>query len=172
MQEKRFHMMCRSQEANRCQRNGFEDADNVSEKVTRLSQTGILIFWNQAPVMCLSKKQNSVKTSTFGSEFTALKLAVELVIALWYKLRMFGLPLEGPTDILFNKKAVFKNISTPESVVRKKHHSITYHICRDAVADLICCIAKEDTKTNLEYLFTKILGRTKRGWLLNIFTYW
>ena len=32
--------------------------------------------------MWLSKKQNLVETLTFGSEFTALKLTVELVIAL------------------------------------------------------------------------------------------
>ena len=60
----------------------FEDADHASDKVTRGSQTVILIFCNQAPVMWMIKKQNSVETSTFGSEFTALKLAVELVISL------------------------------------------------------------------------------------------
>ena len=49
--------------------------------------------------MWLSNKQNSVETSTFGSEFTALKLAAELVIALRYKLHMLGVPLEVPTDM-------------------------------------------------------------------------
>ena len=81
----------------------FEDADNFSDKFTRRSQKGILIFCNRAPVMCLSKKHNSVDTSTFGSEFTALKLTVELLIALRYKLRMFGVPLKGPTDMLCDK---------------------------------------------------------------------
>ena len=52
------------------------------KKVTRRSKTGILILCDQAPLMWLNKKQNSVETSTFGSEFTALKLTVELVIAL------------------------------------------------------------------------------------------
>ena len=52
------------------------------EDVTRQSQTGILILCNQAPVMWLSKKQNSVDTLTFGSNFTALNLTVELVIEL------------------------------------------------------------------------------------------
>ena len=70
--------------------------------------------------MWMSKKHNSVETSTFGSEFTALKLAVKLVIALQYKLRMFGVPLEGPTDMLCENGAVFKNTSTPESVLCKE----------------------------------------------------
>ena len=64
---------------------------------------------------------------TFGFEFTELKLAVELVIALRYKLRMFVVPLEGPTDMFCDSKSVFKNKYTPESVWYKKHHSIPYH---------------------------------------------
>ena len=88
-----------------------------------------------------------VKTSTFGSEFTALKLTVDLVIALWYKLRMFGVPLEGPTDMFFDNKAVFKNTYTPESMLRKKNHSITYNKFREAVSALIRHIFKEETNT-------------------------
>ena len=64
--------------------------------------------------MRLSKKQNSDETSTFGSKFTALKLAVELVITLQYKLRMFVVPLEGPTDMFFDNGAVLNNTLTPE----------------------------------------------------------
>ena len=60
----------------------FEYVDYVSDKVTRLSQIGKLILCNQAPVMWLSKKQNSVETLTSGSKFTAIKIAVKLVIVL------------------------------------------------------------------------------------------
>ena len=77
--------------------------------------------------MWLSKKHNLVKTSNFGSKFTALKLTAKLVISLQYKLRMFGVPLEGPTEIFYDNKTVFKNTFTPESVLRKKHHSISYN---------------------------------------------
>ena len=77
----------------------FIDANHVAEKVTRRSQTGILIFCNRAPILWFSKIQNSVDSSTFGSESTALKNAVELVTALRYKLKMCGVPIESPTDI-------------------------------------------------------------------------
>ena len=82
---------------------------------------------------------------------------------------MFGVTLEGPTDMFCDNTAVFKNTSTPEYVLRKKHHSIAYNKCREGVAALICRIAKEDTQTNLADLFTKILGRTRREWLMNLF---
>ena len=83
---------------------------------------------------------------------------------------MFGLPLKGYTDMFCDNEEVFKNTSTPESVLRKKHYSITYHKCIKAVATLICRIAKEDTDTKLANLFTKILCRTRRECLLNLFT--
>ena len=121
--------------------------------------------------MWFSKRQNSVETSTFGSEFTAPKQAVELVKALRYKLRMFGVLIEGPTDMFCDNEAVYKNSSIPESVLRKKHHSIAYHMCREAVAARICRIAKEDTETNLADIFTKVLPRPRREKLLNAFTY-
>ena len=88
-----------------------------------------------------------------------------------YKLGMFGMPLEGPTDMLFDNEVVFKNTSTPESVLIKKYHSIEYPQCIEAVAALIFCIAKEDTEANLEDMFTNILSLIRREGILNMFTY-
>lgn len=75
----------------------FVDADHAGNRVTRRSQTGILIFVNGAPIIWFSKRQNTVETSTFGSEFVAMRISVELIEALRYKLRMFGIPIEGRT---------------------------------------------------------------------------
>ena len=60
----------------------FVDANHAGDKTTRRSMTGILIFCNFAPIIWHSKRQNGVETSTFGSEFTAMKNAVELIAAL------------------------------------------------------------------------------------------
>jgi hypothetical protein len=149
----------------------FVDANHAADKVTRRSQSGILIFCNRAPVMWYSKRQNSVETSTFGSEFAALKQAVELVKALRYKLRMFGVPLDGPANMFCDNEAVYKNSSTPESVLNKKHHSVAYHACREAVASGTVRIAKEDTLTNLSDIFTKTMSKPKRESLLDLFMY-
>ena len=64
--------------------------------------------------------------------------AVKLIAALRYKLRMFGVPIDGPTNMFCDNKAVYKNASMPESQLRKKHHSISYHMSREAVADGSC----------------------------------
>ena len=129
------------------------------------------MFCCMAPIIMFSKRQNTVETSTFGSEFTALKNAVELVEALRYKLRMFGVPIEGPTNVFCDNESVYKNVSTPESVLKKKHHSISYHRCREAVAAGTVRMAKEPTASNLADLFTKMLPRVLREKLLDWFTY-
>ena len=49
----------------------FVDADHAGNKVTRRSHTGIIIFCNRAPIIWFSKRQNTVETSSFGSEFVA-----------------------------------------------------------------------------------------------------
>ena len=149
----------------------FVDSDHAGDKVSRRSQTGILIFCNRAPISWISKRQNSVQGSTFGSEFCALKHAIESVEAFRYKMRMFGIPVDGPSNIYCDNEAVYKNVSIPNSVLSKKHHSIAYHYCRQAVAAGIVRIAKESSKTNLADLFTKVLPRATREFLLDLFTY-
>ena len=135
----------------------FVDADLAGNLISRRRQTGVLIFCNRDPIIWHSKRQSSVEPSTFGSEIMSLKNGIELIEALRYKLRMFRVPIEGPTNIFCDNEAVYKNCSIPESTLRKKHHSIAYHRNREAVAAMTCRIAKEDTKTNLSDLFTKIL---------------
>ena len=149
----------------------FVDADHASNTVTRRSQTGVLIFINSAPIMFFSKKQNTVEISTFGSEFIASRIAIELIESLRYKLRMFGVPLQGPTNLFMDNEAVYQNTSVPESTLKKKHLSCAYHRCREAVAAGTVRIAKEGTATNLADLFTKILAGPRHEELLDMFTY-
>ena len=100
-----------------------------------------------------------------------MKNAIELIEALRYKLRMFGVPIEGPTNIFCKNEAVYKNCSIPKSTLRKKHHSISYHCNRESVAAMKCRIAKEDTKKNLSDLFTKLLPCVTREELIDRFMY-
>ena len=96
---------------------------------------------------------------------------MELIKALRYKLRMFGVPIDGPANMYCDNEAVYKNVAIPSSVLNKKMHSVSYHYCREAVASGTCRIAKEDTQTNLSDLFTKVLPRAKREDLLDRFMY-
>ena len=121
--------------------------------------------------MWYSKRQNTIETSTFGSEIVALKNANELIEGLRYKLRMMGVMVDGPTNIYCDNEAVTKNCSIPESTLKKKHHSIAYHRNREAVAAGTYRVAKEDSATNLADVFTKIMSSFSRNAIFDKFMY-
>ena len=83
-------------------------------------------------------------------------------MALRYKLRMFGVPIDGPANIFCDNRGVVKNVSIPESMLMKKHNAINYHAVREAAAAGILRVGKEDGETNLADLLTKVLNGEKR----------
>ena len=149
----------------------FVDANHAGNVITRRSHSGIIIFIQNAPIIWFSKRQNTVESATFGSELVALRICKELIVALRYKLRMFGVNLQGPASVFCDNRGVVKNMSIPESVLHKKHNAINYHAVREAIAADILRVGKEDGETNLADLFTKILTG-KRRWDLCYHIFW
>ena len=62
---------------------------------------------------------------------------------------MFGVPIDGSTNVYCGNEAVYQNIVIPESTLKKKHNSIAYHRCREAVAARTVRVAKQGTTKNL-----------------------
>jgi len=117
---------------NPVQTTAFVDANHAGNQITRRSHSGILIYCNSSPIVWYSKAQATVETSTFGSEFVALRVATELIEALRYKLRMLGVPIDGPRNVLCDNKTVVDNSTVPSSTLKKKHNAICYHRVREA----------------------------------------
>ena len=147
----------------------FVDSDHAGNKVTRRSHTGIFILLNNTPVVAFSKWQNTCESSTYGSELVAMRIAKDMVSALRIKLKCFGIPIAGPTNMFCDNNAVVKNVSIPESTLAKKHNAINYHIIREAVAAGIIRVGKEDTLTNIADVFTKLVPFTRKYKLLSPF---
>ena len=112
----------------------YVDADHAGDKVTRRSRSGFIVWVNSAPVYWFSKKQPGVETSTFGSEFLAMRNCCEYLKGLRYKIRMMGIPLEHCCYVSGDNKSVLYNTTLPESVLKKKAHSIAYHYIREGAA--------------------------------------
>lgn len=144
----------------------FVDANHAGEHATRRSHTGFIIYLNNAPTDWYSKKQNTVESSTFGSEFVAMRIALEKIRALRYKLRMFGIPIEGPTNLLGDNESVVNAASKVEGKLNKKHNAICYHAVREASAAGWVRVGWEPTESNVADLFTKMLPIETRGRLL------
>jgi hypothetical protein len=56
-----------------------------------------------------------------------MRIAVELIESLRYKLRMFGVLLEGPVNTFCDNSSVVTNATQPASTLKKKHNSIAYY---------------------------------------------
>jgi len=150
----------------------FVDADHAGCRVTRRSQTGLIIYVNKAPVVWYSKRQNTVESATFGSEFIALKTAIDHIDGLRYKLRMFGIPINGPTSVFCDNESVVINATHCESPLRRKHTSIAYHRCREAQAAKYVQIGYQQGRNNPADLLTKLLLGPRMRALLRRLFYW
>jgi hypothetical protein len=124
---------------------------------------------NSAPIQWYSKAQATVETSTFGSEFIAMRIAVEMIEAMKYKLYMFGIPIDGPANVFCDNKSVVTNSTVPESTLKRKHNAIAYHRVREAVAAGVLRITFVFSKHNNADLLTKPLpGNLLRALVRNI----
>ena len=100
-----------------------------------------------------------------------MKNSIELIEALRYNLRMFGVPVDGATNLFCDNESVTWNCSDPTSTLKKKHHLIAYHRNHEAVAAGTVRITKEGTSMILSDLFTKSLSKRKIEELLDAWTY-
>jgi hypothetical protein len=80
---------------------------------------------------------------------------VETIIEFRYKLRMMGVPIQGPSQVLCDNKSVVLNTTLPSSTLKKKHNAIAYHRVREAVAAQIIKVRHIDGKDNIADILTK-----------------
>ena len=100
-----------------------------------------------------------------------MKTMVEQNRALRYKLRMFGIPIAGPTRVLCDNESVVKNSSRFESCLNKKHNAIAYHATRWATAAKEIIIGWIKSGDNLADALTKRLTQFERDKLFGDWTY-
>ncbi len=86
---------------------------------------------NTALIQWFSKQQATIEMSVFGAEFLAMKIGMELLRGLQYKLRMMGVGISGPSYIYGDNMLVIPNTQQPESMLKKKSNSICYHAVQE-----------------------------------------
>ncbi len=138
------------------------DSDHTGCKRTRLSRTGFLIYCNLSLIIWLSKKQPTLETSVFGTEFVAMKHGIETLRGLRYKLRMMGVPVSGPSYVYGDNKSQVTNSTRTESTLQKKCNSICCHAIRESVAMGETLITHIGTHDNLSDPLTKSTSGIKR----------
>jgi hypothetical protein len=71
--------------------------------------TGFFVFMNTALIQWFSRQQATIEMSVFGAEFVAMKIGMELLRGLRYKLRMMGVGISGPLYIYGDIMSVIHN---------------------------------------------------------------
>ena len=88
----------------------FVDVSHAQDKGSRWSHIGYIIFTNRVPVLWYSKKQNTVASSAFSSEFIAsMKTCTDAIIGLRFKLRMLGVTINTLASVLCDNDIMVNN---------------------------------------------------------------
>jgi hypothetical protein len=86
---------------------------------------GILHLCNQTLVDWYRKIQAMVETATFGSEFTAARIAVDQIIDLQTTLWYLGVPVNHKSYTFGDKQAGIMNSSIPHSSLNMRRNALS-----------------------------------------------
>ena len=126
----------------------YTDANLYHDMLTGRSVTGILHLCNQILVDWYSKRQASVETAMFGSEFIAARISVDQIIDLQTTLRYLGVPVHHKSYMFGDNQAVVMNSSIQHSSLNKRHNALSYHRLREMIAAKILGYYWIDGKLN------------------------
>ena len=87
----------------------------------------------------------------------AAQQAVKQIIDLRCTLHMLGVPIEGPSWLFGDKKAVVTSSTIPHPSLNKCWNAISYHKVREAVAGSFICFEYISTNQNPADILTKSL---------------
>ncbi len=140
----------------------YVDYNHAVEKRTRQSRSGFFVYLNCAPVQWLSKKHATIETTVFSAEFVAMKIGIESLRGLQFKLQMMGVPIWGPLLIYGDNMSVIHKTQRPDSTLKKKSNTIAYCAVRESVAMGKSLTENVGTNHNVADLATKVLSGKKR----------
>ena len=112
----------------------YKDANLYHDLTTGKAVTGVIHMINQTITGWFSKKQGTVETATYGSEFSAARTAIQQIMGLRLTLRYLGVQVHGPSHLFGDNESVVKSSSIPHSLLSKRHLGLSYHYTREAVA--------------------------------------
>jgi hypothetical protein len=107
----------------------YTDANLYHDILTGISVTGILHLCNQTLIDWYLKRQETVETATFGSEFTAARIAVVQIIDLSTILLYLGVHINAKSFMFGDNQAVVTNCSIPHSSMNKRNMHLPIIVC-------------------------------------------
>ena len=112
----------------------YVDANLMHDIVTGKSVTAVLHLLNGTPIDWYSKRQSTMETATYGSEFVAARTAIDQITELRHSLHYLGVPIREQSYMYGDNRSVVLNATVPHSILSKRHHLLSYHRVREAIA--------------------------------------
>ena len=112
----------------------YVDANLYHDFATGKAVTAVLHVINQTIVDWFTKKQGTVETATYGSEFAAARAAIQQITGMRLTLRYLGVEVHESTILFGDNESVVKSGTIPHLLLNKRHHGLAYHYTREAVA--------------------------------------
>ena len=112
----------------------YVDANLFHNTLTGRSVTGILHMLNATPIDWYSKKQATVETATYGSEFVAAQTCIEQIIDLRTTLQYLGVPIRHQSYMFIDNKLVVNLSLILHAKLHKRHTALSFHCVCEAVA--------------------------------------
>lgn len=112
----------------------FVDANLYHDLISGRSVTGIIHMWNKTVIDTYSKLQNTVETSTFGSEYVSTRTCTDQGIDLRITARYLGVPIKGSSYMFGDNESVVNTASIPFSKLAKRHVALSYHRTKECIA--------------------------------------
>ena len=122
---------------------------------TGKSLTGCLHFVNKTPVDWYSKKQATVETATYDSEFVAAKTATEQIMDIRQTLRYLGAPITTKSFLFGDNRSVDTSANLPHSTLTKRHNILAFHRVREAIAAKLLAFYWIQSAYNLSEMLSK-----------------
>ena len=112
----------------------YKDANLYHDVTTGRAVTGVLHFINKTPIDWYSKKQSTVETATYGSEFSSAKTAIQQIQGLRTTLRYLGVPVDDTSYMFGDNGSIVTSSTMPDSQLNRRHLALSYHYVREAIA--------------------------------------
>ena len=112
----------------------YVDANLMHDVPTGRSVTGILHLANKTPIEWYSKKQATVETATYGSEFVAARICIEQITDIRNTLRYLGVPIRDKSFMFGDNKSVVDSSMQLNAKLHKRHTMLLFHRVREAIA--------------------------------------
>ena len=133
----------------------YVDANLHHDLATGKAVTAVLHFLNQTPIDAYTKRQSTVETATYGSEFVAARTAVDQIIDIHTTLRYLGVPIRDKSYMFGDNRSVVTSSTIPNSTISKRHHLASYHRVREAIAAKYISFHWKDGKSNPADILSK-----------------